>query len=50
MIGASANLAVAGIAERNGIGFSFLTYTKYGFGLMLLSVAISNLYLWFRYL
>jgi Na+/H+ antiporter NhaD/arsenite permease-like protein len=50
LIGASANLAVAGIAERNGIGFSFLTYTKYGFGLMLLSVAISNLYLWFRYL
>ncbi len=50
LIGASANLAVAGIAERSGVAFSFLTYTKYGFGLMLLSVAVSNLYLWLRYL
>ena len=38
LIGASANLTVAGIAERNGIEFSFLTYTKYAFGLMLVSV------------
>jgi Na+/H+ antiporter NhaD/arsenite permease-like protein len=50
LIGASANLAVAGIAERNGIEFRFLTYTKHAFGLMLISVAISNLYLWWRYL
>jgi Na+/H+ antiporter NhaD/arsenite permease-like protein len=50
LIGASANLAVAGIAERNGVAFGFLAYTKYAFGLMLLSVAISNLYLWLRYL
>jgi Na+/H+ antiporter NhaD/arsenite permease-like protein len=50
LIGASANLAVAGIAARNGVGFSFLTYAKHGFGLMLLSVAIANLYLWLRYL
>jgi Na+/H+ antiporter NhaD/arsenite permease-like protein len=50
LIGASANLTVAGIAERNGIPFSFLTYTKYAFGLMLVSVAISHVYLWLRYL
>jgi Na+/H+ antiporter NhaD/arsenite permease-like protein len=50
LIGASANLAVAGIAERNGVEFRFLTYTKHAFGLMLISVAISNLYLWWRYL
>ena len=50
LIGASANLTVAGIAERNGIEFSFLTYTKYAFGLMLLSVAICHAYLWLRYL
>ena len=50
LIGASANLAVAGIAERNGVDFRFLTYTKYAFGLMLFSVAIANLYLWLRYL
>ena len=50
LIGASANLAVAGIAERSGHRFSFLTFTKYGLGVMLISVAISNLYLWLRYL
>ena len=50
LIGASANLTVAGIAERNGVEFGFLTYTKHAFGLMLISVAISTLYLWWRYL
>ena len=50
LIGASANLAVAGIAERNGIDFRFTTYTTHAFGLMLIGVAISNLYLWLRYL
>jgi Na+/H+ antiporter NhaD/arsenite permease-like protein len=50
LIGASANLAVAGIAERNGIEFRFSTYTKHAFGLMLISVAICHLYLWWRYL
>ena len=50
LIGASANLTVAGIAERNGIAFSFLTYTKYAFGLTLVSVAICHAYLWLRYL
>ena len=50
LIGASANLAMAGIAERNGIDFRFTTYTKHAFGLMLIGVAISNVYLWLRYL
>jgi len=50
LVGASANLAVAGIAERSGIRFSFLTFTKYGLVVMLVSVGISNLYLWLRYL
>jgi len=50
LIGASANLAVAGIAERNGVDFRFTTYTKHAFGLMLIGVAISNIYLWLRYL
>jgi Na+/H+ antiporter NhaD/arsenite permease-like protein len=50
LIGASANLAVAGIAEKNGIDFRFATYIKHAFGLMVMSVAISNFYLWLRYL
>ena len=50
LIGASANLTVAGIAERNGVDFRFLTYTKHAFALMLISVAISHVYLSLRYL
>jgi len=49
LIGASANLTVAGIAERNGIAFRFLTYTMYAFPMMIVSVAISHLYVWWRY-
>src|SRR5205085_6417884 len=50
LIGASANLTVAGIAERNGVDFRFTTYMKHAFGLMLISVAICHLYLLFRFL
>ena len=50
LIGASANLTVAGIAERNGIEFGFWTYTRHAFWLMLISVAICHIYLWLRYL
>jgi Na+/H+ antiporter NhaD/arsenite permease-like protein len=49
LIGASANLTVAGIGERNGVPFSFTTYTLYAFPMMLLSVAICHLYVWWRY-
>ena len=50
LIGASANLTVAGIAERNGIRFGFLRYTKIAFPLMIIHVAISHVYLLWRYL
>jgi Na+/H+ antiporter NhaD/arsenite permease-like protein len=49
LIGASANLTVAGLAERNGIPFRFRTYTYYAFPMMLVSVAISHIYIWLRY-
>ena len=49
LIGASANLIVAGIAERNGVPFRFITYTLYAFPMMLVSVAISHVYVWWRY-
>jgi Na+/H+ antiporter NhaD/arsenite permease-like protein len=49
LIGASANLTVAGIAERNGIPFSFAKYTLYAFPMMLVSVAICHVYVWWRY-
>jgi len=49
LIGASANLTVAGIAERNRVPFKFITYTLYAFPMMLVSIAISHLYVWWRY-
>ena len=49
LIGASANLTVAGIAERNGVPFRFVTYILYGMPLMIVSIAISHIYVWWRY-
>ncbi|MGH6892002.1 MAG: SLC13 family permease [Dongiaceae bacterium] len=50
LIGASANLTVAGIGERAGVPFRFLEFAKIAFPLMLLSIVISHLYLAWRYL
>ena len=49
LIGASANLTVAGLADRHGVPFRFWTYTAYAFPMMLVSVAISHVYIWLRY-
>jgi Na+/H+ antiporter NhaD/arsenite permease-like protein len=49
LIGASANLTVAGIGERAGVPFRFITYLKVALPLMLMSIAISDLYLWWRF-
>jgi Na+/H+ antiporter NhaD/arsenite permease-like protein len=50
LIGASANLTVAGIAERNGIAFRFVTFLKLAFPMMLVSVVLSMVYIYLRYL
>ncbi len=50
LIGASANLTVAGIAERAGVPFRFLTFLWLAFPMMLLSIAISTVYVYLRYL
>jgi Na+/H+ antiporter NhaD/arsenite permease-like protein len=49
LIGASANLTVAGIGERNGVPFRFLTYTLYAMPMMIVSIAICHVYVWWRY-
>jgi len=49
LIGASANLTVAGLADREGIPFRFWTYTFYAFPMMLVSIAICQIYVWLRY-
>jgi Na+/H+ antiporter NhaD/arsenite permease-like protein len=50
LIGASANLVVAGFAERAGQPIRFVRFLMVAFPLMLLSVAISTVYLYWRYL
>ena len=50
LTGASANLTVAGIAERNGIRFGFISYLAYGVPMTLVSIAICQIYVWLRYL
>jgi len=50
LIGASANLVVAGLAERAGHSIRFIAYMKSCFLLMLLSIVISHVYLYLRYL
>ena len=50
LIGASANLIVAGFAQRAGHPIAFLVFMKHAFGLMLISIVISHIYLYLRYL
>jgi Na+/H+ antiporter NhaD/arsenite permease-like protein len=50
LIGASANLIVAGFAERAGQPIRFLPFMLMAFPLMLLSIAVASLYVYLRYL
>jgi len=50
LIGASANLIVAGFAQRAGHPIMFLQFMKHAFLLMLMSIAIAHTYLYLRYL
>jgi Na+/H+ antiporter NhaD/arsenite permease-like protein len=50
LVGASANLIVAGFAERAGHRIRFIPFMLAAFPLMLLSIAISSGYVWLRYL
>lgn len=50
LVGASANLVVAGFAERSGQPIRFLPFMLMAFPLMLGSIVISSLYIYLRYL
>jgi len=50
LIGASANVVISQVAHKNGYKLTFGQFTAYGFPMMILSVAISSVYLYFRYL
>ncbi|MFA7241414.1 MAG: ArsB/NhaD family transporter [Sulfuricellaceae bacterium] len=50
LVGASANLVVAGFAERAGQPIRFLPFMLMAFPLMLASMVVSTAYIWLRYL
>ena len=45
MIGASANVVCAGLAEQNGYPISFNDFFKMGFPVMIVSILAASLYL-----
>jgi Na+/H+ antiporter NhaD/arsenite permease-like protein len=49
-IGASANVVVLGVAERNGVRIGFWEFTRYGLAATVVLVAVATPYLWLRYL
>ncbi len=50
IIGASANLIVAAMAAEKGHNISFVKYLKVGFPVMLLTILISTIYVYLRFL
>ncbi|WP_139693534.1 ArsB/NhaD family transporter [Sporolactobacillus terrae] len=50
LIGASANLIVAGLSGKEGYPITFLRFMKIGLPVMILSLVISTVYIYFRYL
>ncbi len=50
LVGASANLIVAGFAERAGYRINFIQFMLIAFPLMLLSIVIASIYVYLRYL
>jgi len=50
LVGASANVVVAGIAERNGHPIGFIQYLRYSVPITFITIIISTIYVWLRYL
>ena len=50
LVGASANLIVAGLAAERGVRITFVDYFKVGFPIMLLTIVLSMAYVYVRYL
>lgn len=49
LIGAAANVMVAGLGERAGYPLSFMTFIKIGMPIMLFSVLVANVYIYVVY-
>ncbi|MNI01228.1 Arsenical pump membrane protein [compost metagenome] len=50
IIGASANVIVAGMASKEGKGFSYMEFLKIGAPITLVSLIIAQIYIYLRYL
>ena len=50
LVGASANLIVAGLAAERGVKITFINYFKVGFPIMILTIVLSTVYVYIRYL
>ncbi|WP_410989246.1 ArsB/NhaD family transporter [Bacillus cereus] len=50
LIGASANVVVAGIAKREGHAFSYMDFLKIGLPLTIVALLLSHAYIYLRYL
>jgi Na+/H+ antiporter NhaD/arsenite permease-like protein len=50
LVGASANVVVAGIAERSGHPIGFKHFLRYGIPITFVSIVLSTIYVWLRYL
>jgi Na+/H+ antiporter NhaD/arsenite permease-like protein len=49
LVGASANVVIAQVANRNNCPITFMGFTKYGFPFMLVTLVIAHLYIYLRY-
>jgi len=49
LVGASANVVIAQVANRNNCPITFWSFTKYGFPFMIASLLIAHLYIYVRY-
>lgn len=50
LVGASANLIVAAMAAERGVKITFMSYLKVGFGVMLMTIVVSTIYIYLRHL
>jgi Na+/H+ antiporter NhaD/arsenite permease-like protein len=50
LIGASANVVVASLAAQHGKQISFIGFMKVAFPVMILTIAMANVYIWFWHL
>jgi len=50
LVGAAANVIVSSLAEKSGYKIGFWTFFKYGAPVTVMSLALSSIYVWVRYL